>query len=308
MLAVFTIPKIYVELRLMEDALVSVTENKLSFDNFKLAQPLQKAITKLGFEFCTPIQAQSLVHTLEGHDVTGRAQTGTGKTVAFLVTIINDLLTNSIESRYIAEPRALVVAPTRELAIQIASDASGLTEFCDFHVVTLVGGEDYKKQLTALDRKAVDIVVATPGRLLDFVTNDNIYLGQVELLVLDEADRMLDMGFIPQVRRVISRTPGKDCRQTLMFSATFSAEIKELAERWAMNPIMVEIEPEKVASEAVKQIVYLVTTESKYDLLFNLLAEKGTSKVIVFSNRRDQVRDLADNLYRNGIDLSLIHI
>ena len=286
----------------MEDALVSVTENKLSFDNFKLAQPLQKAITKLGFEFCTPIQAQSLVHTLEGHDVTGRAQTGTGKTVAFLVTIINDLLTNTIESRYIAEPRALVVAPTRELAIQIASDASGLTEFCDVHVVTLVGGEDYKKQLTALDRKAVDIVVATPGRLLDFVTNDNIYLGQVELLVLDEADRMLDMGFIPQVRRVISRTPGKDCRQTLMFSATFSAEIKELAERWAMNPIMVEIEPEKVASEAVKQIVYLVTTESKYDLLFNLLAEKGTSKVIVFSNRRDQVRDLADNLYRNGID------
>ena len=160
MLAVFTIPKIYVELRLMEDALVSVTENKLSFDNFKLAQPLQKAITKLGFEFCTPIQAQSLVHTLEGHDVTGRAQTGTGKTVAFLVTIINDLLTNSIESRYIAEPRALVVAPTRELAIQIASDASGLTEFCDFHVVTLVGGEDYKKQLTALDRKAVDIAVS----------------------------------------------------------------------------------------------------------------------------------------------------
>ena len=113
----------------MEDGLVSVTENRLSFDNFKLAQPLQKAITKLGFEFCTPIQAQSLVHTLEGHDVTGRAQTGTGKTVAFLVTIINDLLTNTIESRYIAEPRALVVAPTRELAIQIASDASGLTEF-----------------------------------------------------------------------------------------------------------------------------------------------------------------------------------
>ena len=124
-----------------------------SFDNFKLAQPLQKAITKLGFEFCTPIQAQSLVHTLEGHDVTGRAQTGTGKTVAFLVTIINDLLTNTIESRYIAEPRALVVAPTRELAIQIASDASGLTEFCDIHVVTLVGGEDYKKQLTVSVKK-----------------------------------------------------------------------------------------------------------------------------------------------------------
>ena len=268
---------------------------------------MRDAIARLGFEFCTPIQAQSLEHTLEGHDVTGRAQTGTGKTVAFLVTIINDLLSNqATNERYLAEPRALVVAPTRELAIQIANDARDLCEFCDLHTVTLVGGEDYIKQNRALEKKPVDIVVATPGRLLDFVSNDNLYLGLVELLVLDEADRMLDMGFIPQVRQVVSRTPKKDCRQTLLFSATFTPQILELADRWAMNPIMVEVEPEKVAADAVEQLVYLTTTADKYNLLFNILAEPGTEKVMVFSNRRDQVRKLADNLYRNGIDCGVL--
>ncbi len=278
-----------------------------SFDQFDLQKPLRSAIDHLGFEFCTPIQARSLVYTLEGHDVTGRAQTGTGKTAAFLITIINDLLCNPIDNeRYIAEPRALVVAPTRELAIQIASDAGKLTACCDLHTVTLVGGEDYQKQHGALDKKPVDIVVATPGRLLDFVQNDNLYLGLVELLVLDEADRMLDMGFIPQVRQVVARTPKRDCRQTLLFSATFTPEITELATRWAMDPIMVEVESEKVAADAVDQKVYLVTTEDKYNLLYNLLSDSGVEKVMVFSNRRDQVRKLADNLFRNGINCGML--
>jgi ATP-dependent RNA helicase RhlB len=279
----------------------------LSFDKLELQKPLRDAIRELGFQKCTPIQAQSLVHTLQGHDVTGRAQTGTGKTAAFLITIINDLLCNPVEEeRFIGEPRALVIAPTRELAIQIANDAKNLTKFTDLHTVTLVGGEDYQKQHKALDAKPVDIVVATPGRLLDFVSNDNLYLGLVELLVLDEADRMLDMGFIPQVRQVVSRTPKKECRQTLLFSATFTPEIFELAERWAMDPIMVEIEPEKVAADAVNQIVYLVTTADKYNLLYNLITEPGTDKVMVFSNRRDQVRKLADNLHRNGIECGML--
>ncbi len=275
----------------------------VSFDSFDIEQPLRDAIAKLGFEFCTPIQAQSLVHTLAGHDVTGKAQTGTGKTAAFLITIINDLLTNPIEEdRFLAEPRALIIAPTRELAIQIAADSVQLTEFTDLHTVTLVGGEDYQKQTRALDAKPVDIVVATPGRLLDFVSNDKLYLGLVELLVLDEADRMLDMGFIPQVRQVVARTPKRECRQTLLFSATFTPEIVELGSRWAIDPIMVEVEPEQVAAEAVNQIVYLVTTADKYNLLYNLIIEPESKKVLVFSNRRDQVRRLADNLYRNGIN------
>ena len=280
---------------------------KETFDSFDLQPPLRAAIDKLGFEYCTPIQAQSLRYTLQGHDVTGKAQTGTGKTAAFLITIINDLLSNPVEGeRYLAEPRALIVAPTRELAMQIASDSVNLTAGCNLHTVTLVGGEDYQKQYKALGLKPVDILVATPGRLLDFVQNDNVHLGIVELLVLDEADRMLDMGFIPQVRQVVSRTPKKDCRQTLLFSATFTPEIQELASRWAMDPIMVEVEPEHVAAEAVDQKVFLVTTADKYNLLFNLISEEQAEKVMVFSNRRDQVRKLADNLYRNGINCGML--
>jgi ATP-dependent RNA helicase RhlB len=281
-------------------------ENLVLFDSLPLQPALREAIRRLGFEYCTPIQSQSLVHTLAGHDVTGRAQTGTGKTAAFLITIINDLLSNPVDERFLAEPRALIIAPTRELAIQIASDAALLTHGTDLHTVTLVGGEDYIKQTKALDKKPVDIVVATPGRLLDFVKNDNLYLGLVELLVLDEADRMLDMGFIPQVRQVVSHTPKKECRQTLLFSATFTPMIMDLAARWAMEPIMVEIEPLKVAADAVDQIVYLVTTADKYNLLFNILSLPGTEKVIVFSNRRDQVRKLADKLYRNGLDCGVL--
>jgi ATP-dependent RNA helicase RhlB len=200
----------------------------------------------------------------------------------------------------------LVVAPTRELAIQIASDARQLTEFCDLHTVTLVGGEDYQKQNRALDAKPVDIVVATPGRLLDFVQNGNLHLGVIELLVLDEADRMLDMGFIPQVRQVVARTPKKECRQTLLFSATFTPEVVELTERWAMDPVMVEVEPEQVAAEDIQQMVYLVTTVDKYNLLYNIITEPEAEKVLVFSNRRDQVRKLADNLYRNGINCGML--
>ena len=284
-----------------------VEKKGVSFDKFSLEQPLRDAIDKLGFEYCTPIQAESLVYTLEGHDVTGRAQTGTGKTAAFLITIINDLLKNPVEEeRYLAEPRALVVAPTRELAIQIANDAVNLTACCDLHTVVLVGGEDYQKQIRALDAKPVDIVVATPGRLLDFASNDNLYLGLIEQLVLDEADRMLDMGFIPQVRQIVARTPRKDCRQTLLFSATFTPEIAELSTRWAMDPIMVEVEPEKVAADAVNQIVYLVTTADKYSLLYQIISGPEVEKVMVFSNRRDQVRRLADNLHRNGIDCGLL--
>ena len=174
------------------------------------------------------------------------------------------------------------------------------------HVVTMVGGEDYAKQNRALDARPVDIVVATPGRLLDFVQNGNLQPESIKTVVLDEADRMLDMGFIPQVRSVVSRTPKKECRQTLLFSATFTPAIVELAQRWAVDPIMVEIEPEKVAADAVDQIVYLVTTAEKYNLLFNLIAEPEAEKIMVFSNRRDQVRRLADNLHRNGVECGML--
>ncbi|MDF1624272.1 ATP-dependent RNA helicase RhlB [Pseudohongiella nitratireducens] len=280
---------------------------KVAFSEFDLQPELAKAIEKMGFTHCTPIQAQSLRYTLRGYDVTGKAQTGTGKTAAFLITLINDMLKNPIQGqRYAGEPRAIVLAPTRELVIQIASDADLLCHGSGLNVITMVGGEDYAKQLKAVDKGPVDIVVATPGRLIDFLQHEHLYLGLVELLVIDEADRMLDMGFIPQVRNIVARTPHKDCRQTLLFSATFTPEILELTSRWAMDPVMIEIEPERVATDMVEQIVYLVTSEDKYKLLYNLVSLQGSEKVIIFSNRRDQVRKLADSLYRNGIECGML--
>ena len=285
----------------------SYSRTTVKFRDFKLPAPLLRAIDDLGFEFCTPIQAQSLSISLHGHDITGKAQTGTGKTAAFLTTIITDLLNNPVEEeRYVGEPRALIIAPTRELVMQIAKDAKLLCKYAGLKIITLVGGIDYQKQQQQLDQDIVDIVVATPGRLLDFISQRNISLGLVELLVIDEADRMMDMGFIPQVRQIISACPPKHCRQTLLFSATFTDDILTLAERWAMNPIRVEVEPEKVTMDNVKQVVYLVTTNQKYPLLYNLIQSEEGERVIVFTNRRDQARKLADNLHRNGISVGLL--
>ena len=280
---------------------------KVKFQDFDLPEALLKAVDDLGFEFCTPIQAQSLKVTLEGHDVTGKAQTGTGKTAAFLATIINDLLKHPIEGeRFVGEPRALIIAPTRELVMQIAKDAVALTKYTDLNVVTLVGGIDYQKQQNVLDKEIVDIVAATPGRLLDFVRNRNIDLSMVELLVLDEADRMLDMGFMPQVRQVVAATPKKEFRQTMLFSATFTNDILELADRWAVNPVKIEVESPRLTTDNVNQLVYLVTTDQKYSLLYNLIQSDEGERVIVFTNRRDQARRLADNLHRNGVSVGLL--
>jgi len=284
-----------------------VQHTQVRFHDFDLPAELLRATDELGFEFCTPIQAQSLRITLEGHDITGKAQTGTGKTAAFLTTIINDLLKNPLEEeRYVGEPRALIIAPTRELVMQIAKDALAMCRYTKLRIITLVGGIDYQKQQQALDQDVVDIVVATPGRLLDFVGNKNIWLGMVELLVLDEADRMLDMGFIPQVRQVIAQTPRKDCRQTMLFSATFTDDILTLADRWAMDPIRVEVASPHQTTDNVKQLVYLVTADQKYQLLYNLIQSDEGERVIVFTNRRDQARKLADNLWRNGITVGLL--
>ncbi len=291
----------------IQAAEITNTEIKVRFTEFDLPSPLLKAYEDLGFEYCTPIQEQSLKVTMQGHDATGKAQTGTGKTAAFLTTIIYDQLKNPInEERYVAEPRALIIAPTRELVMQIAKDALLLTKYTDLHVQTLVGGIDYQKQQDQLEQKIVDIVVATPGRLIDFVGSKKIDLSYVETLVIDEADRMLDMGFIPQVRQIIAACPKKEFRQTMLFSATFTDDIRTLAERWALNPIRIEVQSEHQTTENVDQKVYLVTTEEKYKLLYNLIQRDSSKRVIVFTNRRDQARRLADSLHRNGIETGLL--
>jgi len=206
--------------------LVVPQAGKVRFHDLGLAPPLLRGIQSAGFEYCTPIQGASLPHTLRGHDMVGKAQTGTGKTAAFLVSIINDLLMHPIDDeRYMGEARALILAPTRELAIQIGADAEQLLKHTDLKVHTLVGGMDYAKQLQKIQKSYCDILVGTPGRLMDFASNGDVHLDQVEVLVIDEADRMLDMGFIPQVRRLVRLTPPREDRQTLLFSATFTPEV-----------------------------------------------------------------------------------
>ncbi|WP_111891961.1 ATP-dependent RNA helicase RhlB [Acinetobacter sp. MB5] len=277
------------------------------FETLNLHPQLKQAIDALGFTSMTPIQEKVLKFTLAGHDAIGRAQTGTGKTAAFLISIINDLLNNPIqEQRYRGEPRALILAPTRELALQIEQDAKDLTKFTSLNVVTLLGGVDFDKQRKQLDAGFVDILVATPGRLIDFTEQKEVWLDQVEFLVIDEADRLLDMGFIPAVKRIVRFSPRKEQRQTLMFSATFSYDVLNLARQWLFEPVTVEIEPEKKTNADVEQRVYVVSNRDKYKLLQDVLHNEPIEKVMIFANRRDQVRRLYDNLKKDGYKVVML--
>ena len=280
---------------------------KVKFDSLNLDALVQRGVDALGFEFCSPIQGRILPHTLNGNDAIGKAQTGTGKTAAFLITIFNDLLNHPIEGeRYLGEPRAVIIAPTRELVMQIASDAEELGRFTGLKTVTLIGGADYQKQLAKVNRSPVDIVVATPGRLIDFMERRDLALDRAEILVLDEADRMLDMGFIPQVKRIVRATPRKEDRQTLLFSATFTQDIMNLARQWTFEPITVEIEPERVATASVDQRVYLVASRDRFPVLMNLLNDPAVESVIIFANRRDQVRRLYEKLRKEGVQCGML--
>lgn len=291
----------------MDDFQVDPMEGETRFHDIGLREELMHGIADLGFKYCSPIQAAVLPHTLQGHDAIGKAQTGTGKTAAFLITIFNDLLCNPIEGeRFVGEPRALVIAPTRELVMQIAADAVDLTKHADLNVVTLIGGMDYQKQLNQLHNEVVDLVVATPGRLLDFMSRRDLYLDHIEVLVLDEGDRMLDMGFIPQVKRIVRATPRKEDRQTLLFSATFTEDIINLSKQWTYEPISVEIEPEHVVTDSVDQKVFLVSSAQRYRVLNNLLRSEDTTSVIVFANRRDQVRKLHERLRKSGVSAGIL--
>jgi len=286
----------------LSDFVVEPAEGKTRFHDFPLPDSLMRAINEQGFSYCTPIQAAVLGNTLKGHDAIGRAQTGTGKTAAFLISTITQLLeTPAPDERFMGEPRALIIAPTRELVMQIANDAEGLTKHCDLNVMGFVGGMDFDKQTRQLENRYCDILVATPGRLLDFCNRGEVHLDLIEVLILDEADRMLDMGFIPQVRQIIRQTPRKGDRQTLLFSATFSDDVMNLAQQWTLDPAIVEIEPERAASENVTQQAYAVTGSDKYKLLYNLITQLDLRRVMIFANRKDQVRRIQERLVRDGI-------
>ncbi|NNM52957.1 MAG: ATP-dependent RNA helicase RhlB [Pseudomonadales bacterium] len=280
---------------------------KIYFDELDLPDQLLRAVADLGFQYCTPIQGRVLHYTLAGHDALGRAQTGTGKTAAFLLTLLADLIKNPLESeRYAGEPRALVLAPTRELALQISSDARDLAKYTSLKVLTLLGGMDYDKQRQLLRSEYADLVVATPGRLLDFAGKQDVFLDQVEVLVIDEADRMLDMGFIPDVKRIVRMTPPRTHRQTMLFSATFTPDVVNLAAQWTHDAVKVEVEPEQATADLIDQKIYITTTEEKVTLLYNLIQRDHLDRIMVFANRRDQVRKLTETLKNHHISCALL--
>ena len=282
-------------------------EGKSRFHDFDLPLPIMHAIADLGFQYCTPIQTMTLTGTMSGTDAIGQAQTGTGKTAAFLISIMTRLLRetpgNEVKN---GRPKALVIAPTRELVMQITKDGQALSTYSGIKMAAVFGGMDYEKQQQVLERSPVDILVATPGRLLDFQHRGIVDLSKIQVMVIDEADRMLDMGFIPDVRKIVNSTPPKEKRQTLMFSATITPEVRHLASQWCVNPINVEIAPEQVAVDTIQQIVYLTTTEEKYDILYNMIVGRNLDKVLVFANRRFETQRLADRLISNNISCGML--
>ena len=274
----------------------------VEFAELSLPEPIMEAIGDLGFERCTPIQGEVLPYSLSDYDVTGQAQTGTGKAAAFLITILTR------QSEFPAErplppgaARSLVLAPTRELAMQIEADARDLAKYTKTRIVCLVGGIDYQKQKNLLRDGSVDILVATPGRLLDFCGQRLADLSRVEVLVIDEADRMLDMGFIPDVRRIVYQTPRKRSRQTLFFSATFNDDVMNLAAQWTLDPEHVAIRPESLAVDTVDQRFWSVSRDRKRRTLLDFVHKNKPDHTLIFVNRRDAARGLTAYLQRNGV-------
>ncbi|GAA3937154.1 ATP-dependent RNA helicase RhlB [Litoribacillus peritrichatus] len=291
----------------LDQFVVPEEEGKVRFHDFDLDPQLMRGICQSGFTYCTPIQASAIPIALQHKDITGKAQTGTGKTAAFLISVIQNLLNNPYDGeRFASEPRVLALAPTRELALQIEKDAKELTKYTDLNVVCVVGGMDYEKQRKLLRDGVVDILVGTPGRLIDFMFKEDVYLDQVEMLILDEADRMLDMGFIPDVRKIVRNTPHKEDRQTLLFSATYNDEIIRLTEQWTMDPVRIEIEPEQVTSDRVEQTVYLLEASQRYSKLKEVVTGPDVGLVIVFLNRRDQTRRVYERLQKDGVKVAIL--
>ena len=287
---------------------VPEAEGKKRFTDFNLPSEILHAVADLDFQYCTPIQAQSLEYSLAGKHVAGRAQTGTGKTAAFLIAVLTRYL-RTPEKRNLkpGTPRALILAPTRELVIQICKDAEALGRYCgDVRSLAVYGGMDYNRQRRELEDAPVDLLVATPGRLIDFVRNHIIDLRQVDTLVIDEADRMLDMGFIPDVRSIVHRLPDRDHRCTMLYSATLNETVMNLAAMWMRDPVRVEIESESLATDTVRQIVYIARSEEKFTLLYNHLSKHPDARTIIFCNRKFTTERVCENLRRRGIPCDML--
>lgn len=294
--------------RICDDPL-SMSEKVLTdtfFESFDLHPLLQQGLADTGFTRCTPIQALTLPLALEGRDVAGQAQTGTGKTCAFLVAMMNRLLTKpAANDRKDSDPRALIIAPTRELAIQIEKDAQAIGRHTGLRFALIYGGVDYDKQRQLL-RDGCDVIIATPGRMLDYYKQSVFGLNSVEVMVIDEADRMFDLGFIKDVRFIFRRLPAREQRQVLLFSATLSHRVLELAYEHMHNAEKLVVETDNVTADRVRQLVYFPSKEEKMPLLLNLLEQTGAERSIIFVNTKAAAERITDRLKRHNYRVGAI--
>lgn len=276
------------------------------FADLPLHPEVKQALAENGFEFCTPIQALSLPVLLQSKDIAGQAQTGTGKTMAFLVATFNHLLSTPIpEGRQINQPRAIIMAPTRELAIQIAKDAILLAKHTRLKVGIVYGGESYDVQRKVLDQ-GVDILIGTTGRIIDYVRQGIISLTAIQAVVLDEADRMFDLGFIKDIRFLFRRMPDANQRLNMLFSATLSMKVQELAYDHMNDPVKVDIAPDEKTSKNIKEEVFYPSQEDKMRLLLTLIEEDWPEKAIVFSNTKHSCENLWSWLEGDGHRVGLL--
>lgn len=277
----------------------------MSFNNLKLIEPVLKALSHEGYINPTPIQEKSIPVILAKNDLLACAQTGTGKTAAFTIPLLQLMHEQQeLASRQRPSVTTLILTPTRELAIQIGESIHAYGRFMRFKHEVIFGGVPQYTQVRAI-RNGVDILVATPGRLIDLVKQGHVSLNNIKYFVLDEADRMLDIGFLPEIKRIIARLPEK--KQTLLFSATMPAAIRQLANSLLKNPVSVEVTPVSSTVEIIQQSVYLVEKQDKLPLLINLLKDKSIETVLVFTQMKHSADKLAKNLQRSGVSAEAIH-
>ena len=274
----------------------------MKFATLDLDKKLLQGIIDVGYERCTPVQEQTLPESLEGHDVSVQAQTGTGKTAVFLLTILQRMILSKKDNRLL---RALILVPTRELAVQVEKQANEFCGHLPYRTVSIYGGVGYDRQLAEL-KKGVQIVVATPGRLIDLVKGKSIDISKVEFMVLDEADRMFDMGFMPDVRYILQKVPHKSKRQTMIFSATLDRRIHQIASMYMRKSIEIEIEPDQATVENVEQKVFHVAREEKIPLLLALIQREEMPKVLIFTNMKRTAEKVGHKLNGNGIEAEVI--
>ena len=276
----------------------------MPFTQFDLHPDLHKGVKAMGFTAPTPIQVQAIPAALGGKDVLGSAQTGSGKTLAFVVPILDKLLRVRPEPGAKPTVRALILVPTRELAAQVETAVRDLSRFCPVQCALVIGGVSYHNQVQAL-RKGAEIVVATPGRLLDHQRSATIRLDRVEVAVLDEADRMLDMGFMPDVRRIMNLLP-KD-RRTLMFSATIPREVERAVGEFLKEPVRIEVDRPRATAEGVAQLVYPITQDQKNDLLVAILRNAKVTSAVIFTRTKDRADRVARILEGKGFPVAVLH-